>query len=113
MSIAQSILDIVREEMARHQVEKLDAINISVGTLSAIVPSSLTFCWQVLTEKTDMDDVSLNIRVLPLAYRCFDCGKEFTSEKMTFNCPECNAETPMLISGRDMTIDNIVVAEPN
>jgi hydrogenase nickel incorporation protein HypA/HybF len=111
MSIAQSILDIAREEMVRHNVAKLEAVNIAVGALSAVVPGSLTFCWQVLTDGTDMASVKLQIREVPLGYRCFDCGEEFTSEKMVFECLKCGADTPMLTTGRDMTIESIEAAE--
>lgn len=111
MSIAQNILDIVREEMARHQVEKIEAINVVVGKLSAIVPSSLTFCYQVLTDHTDLAETALNVRVLPIGYACFDCGLRFESDEMVFTCPDCGADTPMITSGRDMVIENIVVAD--
>ncbi len=111
MSIAQSILDIVREEMERHQVKKLEAINIAVGKLSAIVPSSLTFCFKILTDDTDMAGTILNIRVIPLSYSCYDCGRNFESDEMIFTCPHCEADGPMLTSGRDMTIENIEVAD--
>jgi hydrogenase nickel incorporation protein HypA/HybF len=111
MSIAQSILDIVQEEMEKHHVKKLEAINISVGALSAIVPSSLTFCFKVVTDKTDLEGVALKVRVVPLTYSCYDCGENFESEEMTFTCPKCGADGPMLTAGRDMTIDNIEVAD--
>ena len=111
MSLAQSILDIVREEMSRHGVAKIEAINVAVGRLSAVVPSSLSFCFKVLTDQTDMADVALVIRETPLSYACFDCGKRFESEEMTFTCPDCGADGPLLTGGKDMTIENIVVAE--
>lgn len=111
MSIAQSIFDIVHEEMLRHKVQKLEAINIAVGKLSAVVPSSLTFCFQILTEGTDMAGVVLNVKTIPLGYHCFDCGHEFTSEEMTFTCPHCGADQPMLTSGKDLNIESIEVAE--
>ena len=111
MSIAQSILDIVKEEMAKHGVEKLAAINVAVGVLSAIVPSSLTFCFKVLTDQTEFADTVLNVRVIPIGYACFDCGHRFESEEMIFQCPECGADQPMMTTGRDMTIENIEVAD--
>ncbi|MBU2549835.1 MAG: hydrogenase maturation nickel metallochaperone HypA [Proteobacteria bacterium] len=111
MSIAQSILDIVKEEMAKHQVEKLAAINIAVGALSAVVPSSLTFCYNVLVDKTEFAETRLNVRVVPLTYSCYACGHDFTSEEMTFECPACGEADPMLTAGRDLTIENIEVAE--
>ena len=111
MSIAQSILDIVREEMQRHGVEKIETVNVAVGKLSAIVPDSLTFCWEILLDGDQLAGLRLNIRVIPLLYRCFECGREFESEEMTFICPHCQADGPMLISGRDMTIESIEVPD--
>ena len=111
MSIAQSILSIVAEEMQRHNVQKLEAINVAVGLLSAIVPDSLTFCFKILTDKTEFEGTRLNVRVIPLGYRCMDCGHDFTAEEMTFTCPACGADGPMLTTGRDMTIENIEVAD--
>jgi hydrogenase nickel incorporation protein HypA/HybF len=112
MSIAQNILDIVKEEMARHQVAELAGINITVGKLSAIVPSSLRFCFNILTDKTDLAGAELHIRVIPIGYACLDCGARFESEEMTFVCPHCEAENPMITSGRDMTIESLEVADP-
>lgn len=111
MSIAQSILDIVREEMERHQVKRLEAINVVVGELSTVIPSSLTFCYQVLTEGTDLAGTAMNIRVVPLTYRCIDCGREFTSEAITFECAFCGGNAPLLIAGRELTVENLEVAD--
>lgn len=111
MSIAQSILDIVREEMARHQVRKVEAINLVVGALSAVVPTSLTFCFDVLTEGTDLAETALNIRVVPLTYRCMDCDRQFTTEQLTFECPHCGGDAPLLVAGKELTIENLEVAE--
>lgn len=111
MSIAQNILDIVREEMERHKVKKLQAINVAVGEMSAVVPSSLSFCWKVMIDGTDLAETKFNIRVVPLTYRCFDCGEEFTAEELTFECPHCRAEKPRLTAGRELTVENIEVAD--
>ena len=107
MSIAQNILDIVHEEMVRHQVRRLKAINLAVGRLSAVVPASLTFCFGVLTEGTDLAETALNIRLVPLGYRCADCGREFTAEEPALVCPQCNADKLDLIGGRELTIEDI------
>ena len=46
MSIAQSIIDIVQQEMARHQVSKVSVIRLVVGEFTAVVPDSLTFSFR-------------------------------------------------------------------
>ena len=111
MSIAQSVLDIVKDEMARHGVQKLQAINLVVGKLAAVVPEHLDFCFGFLIDNTELEGTILRIREVPLTYRCRSCQKEFTSEEMTFSCQFCKEENPDMIGGREMTIENIEVAD--
>jgi hydrogenase nickel incorporation protein HypA/HybF len=111
MSIAQSIVDIVKEEMARHGLERVHAINLVVGKLAAVVPEQLNMCFGMLTDKSELAGTLLTIRELPIGYRCTVCSNWFTSEVMTFECPNCSAENPMMVTGRELTVENIEVAD--
>jgi len=111
MSLAQNIVDIVQEEMTRHGVEKLQAINLAVGRMAAVVPQHLTFCFEIITENTGLAGTALHIREVPLTYRCLACGHEFTADEMAFICPECSEADPKLEKGRELTIENIEVAD--
>lgn len=111
MSIAQSVLDIVEEEMTRHGVEKLRAINLGVGKMSAVVPTHLNLCFQMLTEKTKLEGVILNIREIPVSYECGACSETFEVDKMIFECPACQEPEPALLTGRELSIENIEVED--
>ena len=111
MSIARSILDIVQEEVARNEVEHLAVINIAVGKLSAVVPQQLTFCFSMITLDTNLAGATLNIREVPLGYVCGSCREEFTSEEMSLVCPACGEKNPQLITGRELNIESIEVAD--
>jgi len=111
MSIAQGIFDIVKEEMVRHEVQKLESINIATGKLAAIVPQHLKLCFEMIADGTELAGTNLNIREIPLGYLCRACGEEFDSEQMEFTCISCGEENPTLIRGRELTIENIEVGE--
>jgi len=111
MSLVQNIIDIVEQEMIRHQVENLKAIHLSVGRMSAVVPEQLTLCFEILTSKTKLAGTALNINLVPLTYRCRHCDQEFTSEGITSQCPSCGAEDPEMIFGRELKIDSIEVMD--
>lgn len=111
MSIAQSIVDIVNEEMTRHGVTEIKAINIAVGKMSAVVPEHLNMCFTILTDKTELAGVALNVREVPLKYVCHECSMETESETMIFNCPDCGVDEPEMIQGRELTVENIEVAD--
>ena len=111
MSIARSILDIVQEEVARNEVERLVAINITVGKLSAVVPQQLAFCFSMITVDTNLAGATLNIREVPLGYVCGSCREEFASEEMSLICPVCGEKNPHLTTGKELTIESIEVAD--
>ena len=111
MSIARSILDIVQEEVARNEVKQLVAINIAVGKLSAVVPQQLAFCFSMISVDTNLARATLNIREVPLGYMCGSCREEFASEEMSFICPACGEKNPHLITGKELTIESIEVAD--
>lgn len=111
MSIAQSIVDIVEKELANHGVEKLQAVNIAVGKWAAVVPEQLAFCFGMITMDTSMAGATLNIREIPLGYKCSACGEEFTSGEMSIVCPRCGDTSIALTTGRELTIESIEVAD--
>ncbi len=111
MSIAQSVYDIVTEEMSKHGVEELRAINLAVGKMAAVVPQHLNVCFGMLTDETKLSGTILNVREVPLSYRCPACGDSFTSEEMLFNCPECDEENPDMVGGKELTIESMEVAD--
>ena len=111
ISIALNIVEIVEQELVRHRVKELKAVNVAVGKLAAVVPEQLTFCFDMITADTSMDGVSLNIREVPLGYTCGSCGEEFTSEEVAFVCPRCGGHNPDMITGMEFNIESIEVAD--
>jgi len=104
MSIAQSLIDILREEMTRHGATVLKSVRLRVGQLSAVVPESLSFCFEVITSGTDMEGAQLLMDVIPLAATCLDCHKEFEIKEYCFSCPHCSSPNIETTSGRDLSI---------
>ncbi len=107
MSIAQSIFDIVTDEIRKYDVTKVIAVNLKVGAMSAVVPVSLSFCWQVLTDNTPLEGSILNIEEVPLRARCRECGHEFEVEEYRFVCDKCDSSLVETISGRELAIQDI------
>ncbi|UCH43687.1 MAG: hydrogenase maturation nickel metallochaperone HypA [Dehalococcoidales bacterium] len=111
IAIAQNIVDIVEQELVRHGVMELRAVNVAVGKLAGVVPEQLAFCFDLITAETSMNGVSLNIREVPMGYVCSSCGEEFTSEEITFVCPRCGGQNPGMITGMELNIESIEVAD--
>jgi len=111
MSIARSIIDIVEQELAAHGGGRLQTVNITVGKLAAVAPEQLAWWFTIMVAETDMAGATLNVNTVPLGYRCASCGHEFVSEEMALTCPECGAEHPELVSGRELAVESLEVGD--
>jgi hydrogenase nickel incorporation protein HypA/HybF len=107
MGIAQSIVDIVQQEMARHGISKITTIRLVVGEFTAVVPQSLTFCFEVITKDTPLEGVKLEMEPVPLTGRCGGCGEEFVVQEYRFVCPKCQSQDIQTISGKELFVKEI------
>jgi hydrogenase nickel incorporation protein HypA/HybF len=106
MSLVQSILDIVFEEAQRHHVQKITAVNLVVGRLTAVVPEQMKFAFEMLTEDTPAAGAELNLEFVPAGAVCSQCGHEYVVNDSDFLCPQCRG--PGLVkSGRELQIASI------
>ncbi len=108
MSLAQNILDIVDEYM-RDEKGKLLEVAVEVGELVAVVPDSLTFCYEALVDNTSYEGSKIVIKVLPLSATCKNCSKSFKIEDFNFICPQCKNTDVMVQSGQELRISHLEV----
>lgn len=109
MSIAQSLISVIREEMLKHHAKTLRSVRLKVGQLTAIVPESLSFCFEVITTGTELEGARLIMDVIPLKGSCDDCKSEFEIKDYAFVCPSCNSTKIKTIAGQDLSIAEIEV----
>ncbi len=107
MSIAQSILDAVLEQGEAHRLQRVKTIKLQIGAMAAVVPSSLTFCFDLLTKNTIASDAVLEIETAPVVARCPDCNLLFEVEDLIFLCPQCEKPAFEVVSGRDLLLMSI------
>lgn len=111
LSLAQNIIAIVREEMKKHQATVLTSLTLAVGKMSGVVPDSLTFCLELITQGTDLQGVDVLIDVIPLRCACRDCKEEFEISQFTTACPQCESRNITVISGRELSIVELEVED--
>lgn len=109
MSIAQNILEIVDEYMAKDQNGNLLEVAVEIGELVAVVPDSLLFCYNVLVENSKYQDSKLTIKVLPLQGSCNSCHNLFKIENFSFICPSCMATDIAVNGGQELRISHLEV----
>ena len=104
MSIAQSVIDIIKEEMQKNNVTILKSARLHIGQMSAIVPDSLAFCFEVITTGTELEGAKLIMDIIPLKGYCRSCDSEFEIKDYAFFCPSCESTEIETIGGQDLSI---------
>ena len=112
MSIAQSLIDVLKEEMISHHIKTLRSVRLNIGQMTAVVPDALSLCFHVITKGTDLEGVKLNMDIVPLMGSCSDCGKEFEIVDYNFVCSKCGSKKINTIGGKDLSIVEMEVEEP-
>ena len=108
LSIAQSLIALIEDEMVKHGKETLVSVKIKHGRLSAVVPEALEMGFTALTMDTRLAGAEIVLEETPVVLRCRACAKEFTPEGSSAfaPCPACGEELGhTVLSGRELYIE--------
>ena len=111
MGIANSVLEAVRVEAARHPGSFPSKVGVRIGELAAVDPSALEFCFDALTRETDFESLQLEIEICPRRHHCLDCGTEFGVKDYDFECPRCGSLRNECLSGDELELAYLEVEE--
>ena len=107
LSITQSLLEIVNQEVAKHAISRVTTVKLKVGKLRAIEPTSLTFCFEILSKDTPVEGAELVIDLVPVSGNCSGCGELFELDGVLFTCPKCLGHNIKITGGRELYIEEI------
>ncbi len=112
MGIALQIVEIatasIPDDIENAQIER---VNLKVGKLAAIVPDSLRFCFDIVAKDTPLKGAKLVIQEIDVVARCNDCQTNWTITEPVFSCKKCKSSSIEILSGRELDIDSIEIAE--
>ena len=108
MEIIEIATSSIPSDMKNVRVEK---VNLKVGKLSAVVPSSLRFCFEIAAKDTPLSGAELDIEEIPVVAVCKKCNTEWTITGPAFTCEKCNSGSIEIISGRELDIISLEIAD--
>ena len=112
MGVAMQIVEIATASIpADLPGARVAKVNLKVGKLSAIVPDSLRFCFEAVSKDTPLEGARLDIREIPVQAACKVCQNTWTIDQPAFACPACNSGDITILSGRELDIESIELAE--
>jgi hydrogenase nickel incorporation protein HypA/HybF len=106
MAITQSVVDAVCEHAAGRRVH---SVKLEVGALSAVVPDSMQFCFELATQGTVADGARLDVDLQPGRAHCRSCGDVFELRDLILLCP-CGSADVEVVAGRELRILSMEVS---
>jgi len=87
------------------------AVNVQVGKMTAVVPESLRYCFEIVSRDSPLAGSELSIEEVPVRVSCLECGETTLIEEPRFACGGCGGVELELISGRELSVTSIEVDE--
>ena len=106
MSIAQGIIDICLQHAGGRRV---NALEVEIGELSAVVPEAVEFCFEACCRDTLLNNAQLTIIRIPGRGDCQECGLETPLSELFGSCLECGSNRVVIIAGEEMRVREIEV----
>ncbi|HDP68238.1 MAG TPA: hydrogenase maturation nickel metallochaperone HypA [Candidatus Marinimicrobia bacterium] len=113
LQIAQNIIIIVNEELVRRQVrKKVREIALVIGQMRAIIPETLRFSFNIQKKRhTQLEESELLIRENDIVVKCNDCQHQFKIQEPQFYCQKCHSANIEILSGNELYVDSIELAD--
>lgn len=119
VSIISSIIDSVVSELEKHQVEKVEEVYLTLGSLTFLGEDQLLFAYDVLSKGTKLDGSKLVIEKEGVEVRCRSCDYrgepvniegDFHGMIPVLQCPRCGEDVEV-IKGKSCTVRSIRVVQ--
>lgn len=108
LSVSSAIVDtVVRHADGR----RVTAVQVRLGRLRQVVPSSLAFYFELVSRETVCDGARLDQEVVPAALRCDGCAHAWEIDMPHFRCPECGSADVTVETGEELEVASIEVEE--
>jgi hydrogenase nickel incorporation protein HypA/HybF len=109
LSIMQSALSLALDQARQAGAARVHTIRLRIGALSGVVPDALEFAFEALAPGTLAEGAALAIEHVPARFWCATCSREFQSEDMFAECPECHSLSGELRAGREMELASLEI----
>jgi hydrogenase nickel incorporation protein HypA/HybF len=106
LALTESVVEAVAERLPG---AKVTCVRLDIGALSGVVADSVLFCFDLVTEGTNLEGARLEISHTPGRGKCRSCGAEFEPGGALLLCP-CGSADVAVLSGQEFTIASVQVA---
>jgi len=107
LGILYNIVERVMEVVDGNQLTEVEAIVLTVGENSGVIPSYLHACYPAAVDGTMLEKTALEVQLVTANGVCAKCEKVFVVSEEKGICPACGSHEHELISGEEFMIKEI------
>jgi hydrogenase nickel incorporation protein HypA/HybF len=108
LSIATSIVEIACRHAAGRRVTR---VQLKVGYLRQVVPSALTFSFELVADGTSAQGASLDIEAVPASGICLQCGAQSALDAFPLQCSACGGFLLRIVAGEELIVESLELEE--
>lgn len=102
LSLCGAIADIACRRAGDRRVS---AVHVRIGQLRQVVPDTLTFCWTLVVEGTELDGSALEVERVAAVLRCRSCAAEFgLIPPGALACTSCGNLDADVLTGEELDV---------
>jgi hydrogenase nickel incorporation protein HypA/HybF len=110
MSIAQSLVDLIAEQLDATPGVRVGGVCVRVGALSGVVPAALRSAWPAAARGTVAARAVLRIDEQAVVVHCPACGGERAARGVqSLRCATCGAPSADVRRGRELELVSLEV----
>jgi hydrogenase nickel incorporation protein HypA/HybF len=106
LAITESLVSVVSDRLPDRRVI---CVKLEIGALSGVVADSVRFCFDLVTEGTNLEGARLEISQPRAVCLCRSCDSDFEPEGPIVICP-CGSADVAVLAGQDLKITSVQVA---
>ncbi len=104
LSIAENIVEIIQDHVPSSGLSRVRNVKLKIGELAGVVPDSLEFCFDAITDQTPMRDAVLVVEHVPFVIECHTCGLVSTNDVGIILCARCGSDETKMVSGNELLV---------
>jgi hydrogenase nickel incorporation protein HypA/HybF len=108
LAIAGSIVEIASRQANGRRVTK---VQLKVGHLRQVVPSALTFSFELVAQGTPAEGAELEMEEVPAIGSCQGCGAESQLTEFPLRCRACGGYDLRVLEGEELLVESLELEE--
>ena len=108
LAIADSVVQIASRHANGRQVTK---VYLKVGHLRQVVPSALSFSFELVAQGTAVEGAKLEMEEIPATGKCRECGTESQLTEFPLQCAKCEGYDLEILEGEELYVESLELEE--